>query len=113
MSQNDVLKIINDHPDKWFNTEELSDMLDLHQTIIVTNCKKLYESGLILRREYKTKPVSYQYISIYAPKTKKKGVPKLIQTDSKWDAKVMEKKYGEGFICIQNGKIYREKKVES
>ena len=54
MSQAKVLDILKANPDKWMNTEELKDIMDINKNNTQSNLRKLRLSSLV---EYKTKKV--------------------------------------------------------
>ncbi len=62
MSQQDVYAFLKDHPDKWFTSREISDMLDVTCGSVTMSLKRLRETEEVwYRRIDKQGRSPYQY----------------------------------------------------
>lgn len=60
MCQARVYKFLKKNKEKWFLTKEVGEGVNLQSGTVVTNLKRLFQQGLILR-EVKGKSVSYSW----------------------------------------------------
>lgn len=75
MGQGEVLEVLKKNPDKWFTSEEISQMVGVTRSSIGSSLKRLFKHNFICRERKRGSKI-YNWSFIYKSKEKNKGVKK-------------------------------------